>query len=100
MASRRSSGPAPTVEQAFGTVLRELRGRRGLSQEALSFACARHRTYVSLLERGKNSPSLRTIFLLADALDVTAAEIVALVQQRLSDAERAENRSRRASGST
>jgi len=36
------------LTQAFGEVLRELRHERGLSQDALSFACGRHRTHVSL----------------------------------------------------
>lgn len=67
---------ATTVDEAFGRVLRELREQRGLSQEALSFACDRHRTYISLLERGKNSPSMRTLWVLAAALEVRPSEIV------------------------
>lgn len=67
---------AKTPEQAFGQVLRELRHQRGLSQEALSFACGRHRTYVSLLERGLNSPSLRTLWMLAEALDVRPSTLI------------------------
>jgi transcriptional regulator with XRE-family HTH domain len=65
-----------TPEQAFGAVVRQLREERGLSQEQLSFACGRHRTYVSLIERGRNSPSLRTLWLLADALGVPPSEMI------------------------
>lgn len=65
-----------TPEQAFGQVVRELRQQRGLSQEALSFACGRHRTYVSLIERGKNSPSLKTLWLIAGALQVSPTDLV------------------------
>lgn len=68
---------------AFGEVLRELRLVQGLSQEELSFAAGRHRTYVSLLERGKNSPSLNTLWLLADALAVRPSEIVARIEKRI-----------------
>lgn len=74
---------ADSVSQAFGEVLRELRNQRGLSQEALSFACERHRTYVSILERGLNSPSLSTIWMLADALGVKPSEIVRRVETRV-----------------
>ena len=70
-----------TLEEAFGEVIRELRHRHGLSQEALSFACGRHRTYVSLIERGKNSPSIRTLWMLADALEVKPSEITRQVER-------------------
>lgn len=70
-------------EEAFGLVLRELRERSGLSQEALAFACGRHRTYVSLLERGRCSPSLQTVFRLADALDARPSDILAHVERAL-----------------
>jgi transcriptional regulator with XRE-family HTH domain len=76
---------AATPETAFGEVIRELRQRRGLSQEALSFACQRHRTYVSLVERGKNSPSLRTVWLMAEALEVHPSELIRRAERRLED---------------
>ncbi len=71
------------LNQAFGEVIRELRHDRDLSQEALSFACGRHRTYVSLLERGRNSPSLDTLWTIAEALGVMPSEIVDRVEHRL-----------------
>ncbi|HVF53481.1 MAG TPA: helix-turn-helix transcriptional regulator [Actinomycetota bacterium] len=70
-------------EQAFGEVLRELRVDHQLSQEELALACDRHRTYISLLERGENSPSLRTLLRLATALDVMPSEILRRVEARL-----------------
>ena len=72
-----------TLEEAFGSVIRELRHSRGLSQEELSFACGRHRTYVSLIERGRNSPSIKTLWMLSDALDVKPSEIIRRVEKRL-----------------
>jgi transcriptional regulator with XRE-family HTH domain len=74
---------ATELEHAFGQVIRELREKRGLSQEALSFECGRHRTYVSLIERGKNSPSIQTLWLLAAALQVRPSEIVRRVEKQL-----------------
>jgi transcriptional regulator with XRE-family HTH domain len=71
------------LEIVFGQVIRELREKQGLSQEQLSFAAARHRTYVSLIERGRNSPSIRTLWLLADALGVEPSDIIRRVQKRL-----------------
>ena len=77
MPSSRKSTP-----QAFGEVLRELRLAAGLSQEALAHECGRHRTYVSMLERGINSPSLDTVFLLARGLGIKPSELVRRVEHR------------------
>jgi transcriptional regulator with XRE-family HTH domain len=71
------------LQVAFGAVIRELRVEVGLSQEALSLNCGRHRTYVSLIERGRNAPSITTLWLLAEALDVRPSEIVRRVERRL-----------------
>jgi transcriptional regulator with XRE-family HTH domain len=67
----------------FGEVLQELRTTRGLSQEEFGFECELHRTYISLLERGKRIPSLTTIIQLAGALSVPPSEIVRRVESRL-----------------
>lgn len=69
-----------SIAKSFGEVLKQLRQDRGLSQEELGFASGYHRTYISLLERGEKSPSLRTIFRLAQALKVEPSEMVERVQ--------------------
>ncbi len=56
------------LNRAFGRVLRELRERAHLSQEQLAAMSGLHRTYISILERGKRSPTLDTIAVLARAL--------------------------------
>jgi transcriptional regulator with XRE-family HTH domain len=68
--------PESDLQVAFGDVMRTLRLAAGLSQEELSFLCGRHRTFVSVIERGKNAPSLTTIWLLAGALEVAASEVL------------------------
>jgi transcriptional regulator with XRE-family HTH domain len=65
-----------SLEKAFGLVLRRLRQGRGLSQEALGFESGYHRTYISLLERGRKSPSLQTLFNLSGALKIDPAELI------------------------
>lgn len=49
------------LDQDFGKALQRLRKLNNLSQEELSFRVGMHRTYISQLERGLKSPSLRTI---------------------------------------
>ncbi len=75
------------LQAAFGEVLRDLRQRARLSQEELSFRCGRHRTYVSLIERGKNSPSITTLWLLAAALDVLPSALLRSVEALLGKGE-------------
>ena len=71
-----------TVEQAFGGVLRELRTRSGKTQEGVALDAGLDRTYISLLERALRQPTLETVLVLSKALDVTASEIVAMVEDR------------------
>jgi transcriptional regulator with XRE-family HTH domain len=77
-----------TPEKAFGKVLREIRQEHSLSQEDLGFESGYHRTYISLLERGRKSPSLNTVFQLAAALGVSPSEIVKRTEDRVSHVRR------------
>lgn len=69
-------------EAAFGLVLRELRKRQKLSQEALAHEAGLERNYVSLLELGRNSASVKIIFKLAPALGLSVAEFMSLVETK------------------
>ncbi|MDQ4144927.1 MAG: helix-turn-helix domain-containing protein [Actinomycetota bacterium] len=72
-------------EEALGDALREARLKVGLSQEALGDACDRHRTYISLLERGKHSPSVKTLFSLAEVLETTPSKLLGRVEDLLGE---------------
>jgi transcriptional regulator with XRE-family HTH domain len=69
--------PQAGADKAFGLALREFRTAKGLSQEGLAHEAGVDRSYVSLLERGIKSPTLRMVFRLAGILGVSAAELVA-----------------------
>lgn len=73
------------VDQAVGAALRELRRRKGLTQESLALAAEVERTYVSLIERGKNSPSARMLFKLCGILDTTPSELLAEAEKLLTN---------------
>lgn len=60
----------------FGKKLREVRTRKGISQEKLAELAGLHRTYVSSVERGERNISLVNIDSLARALGVTMAEVM------------------------
>ena len=72
-----------TAEIAFGQVLREARRERGLSQEALAAESSVERNYISLLELGRNSVSLRVLFQLAAALQIPPSELVRRAEIRI-----------------
>jgi len=69
-------------EIAFGIVLRKLRKERGFSQEALAFEAGIERNYISLLELGRNSVSVKMIFKLAKALGIGVAEFMGMVEAK------------------
>jgi transcriptional regulator with XRE-family HTH domain len=60
----------------MGEELRKARERAGLTQEQLSFRAGVSRPYVSQLERNLKSPTVATLFLICDALEVSAADVV------------------------
>jgi transcriptional regulator with XRE-family HTH domain len=57
--------------------LRSLRSERGLSQEGLALMSGHDRSYIGLLERGENVPTLDTLFRLAGALGVAPSALLA-----------------------
>lgn len=63
------------IQKAFGLRVRELRQKKGLSQEALALVCGLDRTYVGSVERGERNISLVNINLIASALAVPVREL-------------------------
>ena len=47
-----------------------------MSQERLCFKADVHRTYVSMLERGKASPTVETLFRLCRAMRIRASDFI------------------------
>lgn len=61
---------------SFGTRLRELRQRRGLTQEQLAVKAGVYSRTVRRIEQGEDT-TLGTLEAIAAALDMTAAELLA-----------------------
>lgn len=66
------------LPQILGWNVRELRKRRGISQEELALDADMKRSYVSDMERGKRNPTIKAIARLATALDVLPEDLVRL----------------------
>jgi transcriptional regulator with XRE-family HTH domain len=65
----------------FGERVRVLRQARGLSQEALALAAGLDRTYIGGVERGERNISLLNIQKIAQALDVSPADLLKFEQE-------------------
>lgn len=74
---RRRRDPEP-IARIFGEAVRARRERRGwtLEQLAEEMGSSDHGRYVGEIERGFHSPTLTTAKRIADALDVSLAELV------------------------
>ncbi|MBD9577946.1 helix-turn-helix transcriptional regulator [Pseudomonas sp. PDM23] len=64
------------LRTAFGQRIRELRIKKGFSQEAFADECKLVRTYMSRIENGTANPSLEAAKVLADGLGVTLSELL------------------------
>jgi transcriptional regulator with XRE-family HTH domain len=73
---KRETQPQSEVLERFGLRLRELRVRRGVSQERLAEIAGIDRTYVSGCERGRRNIGLENLVKLARALDCEAGELL------------------------
>jgi len=61
---------------AFGLAVRALREERGVSQEELGHLTGLHRNHVGQIERAELNPTLKSVELIAKALDVSPSQLV------------------------
>jgi transcriptional regulator with XRE-family HTH domain len=80
---RKQIQPAPGPEKAFGQALREIRQSKKISQERLALEGGFDRTYISLIERGINSPTIRMLVGIAAVLKVPPWRIVRRMEEFL-----------------
>jgi len=62
--------------KTFGDNVRAARKEAGFSQESFAYHCGLDRSYVGQVERGEKNVTLRTIVVLAGALELRVAELV------------------------
>jgi len=60
---------------ALGEAIREIRKKKGLSQEALGLEAGLDRTYVSSVERGRRNISFDNLVRIAKTLDVKPSDL-------------------------
>jgi transcriptional regulator with XRE-family HTH domain len=63
-------------EKVLGRVIAQRRKSVGMSQEAVAFRCKLHPTYISQLERGLKSPTIRVLRSIGEALGTPASTLL------------------------
>jgi len=71
------------LDRLLGTEIQRLRCAKGWSQEYLAEVANLHRTYISQLERGLKSPSVRVLHQITTALGVTMSALLEAVEETL-----------------
>ncbi len=70
-------------DSIFGKVVRKRRREMGLTQEDLGFLAGLHRTYISEIERGMKSPSLRATLAIAKALNSNLSGLIMQAEKEM-----------------
>lgn len=73
---RRSDQPQP----ALGAAIRQLRQKRGLTQEELAHEADITTGTLSLIERGQANPTWATVSAIAQALEVSLRQLVERIE--------------------
>ena len=63
------------ILKQFGNHLKSIRISKGLSQSELAFRGSFDRNYIGMVERGERNPSLKSLFRIAQSLDITLQEL-------------------------
>jgi transcriptional regulator with XRE-family HTH domain len=71
----------------FGERLRALRREKGLSQGELADLAGINRSYLSVLENGRSSPTIEVVEKLAHGLNVSVWDLIASVEEKHFDYE-------------
>ncbi len=64
-----------------GMVIKNVREKKGLSQEVVSGLADIGRTHLSAIERGERKPTLETFFKLSDALSIKPSILMQKIEE-------------------
>jgi len=72
----RNLTPRPDLNLYVGEQVRAHRTRLGLTQDELGQKCGLHRVAIGYLERGTTTPSILTLSVVAEALEIPVASLL------------------------
>jgi len=67
----------------LGKRIRELRLKKGFSQESFADHCGLHRTYMGGIERGEHNLTIQTALTIARGLEITLSRLLADIEKEL-----------------
>jgi transcriptional regulator with XRE-family HTH domain len=79
---RRPKQKNPAVQRALGQRIRELREKRGWSQEEFADICELHRTYMGAIERGERNLTILSVLTVAQHLGLTVSQLLSGMERR------------------
>ena len=75
------------LRAVIGKRIRDLRRRKGFSQEAFADHCGLHRTYMGAIERGEHNLTIQTALTVAQGLEITVSKLLSGIERELTLAE-------------
>ena len=73
----------PYDRRITGQIIRQLRIKRGISQEVLSGLAGIARTHLTMIERGNKNANVDTLWRIAGALGLRLSELVRRVEEEI-----------------
>ena len=70
-----------SLQKRLGKTIKDLREEKKLSQEALAEITGLHRTYISMVERNKNTLTVTTLEKVAKAFGLEASQLLAAAEK-------------------
>ena len=71
------------LQKALGNRIREMRRKRGFSQESFADHCGLHRTYMGGIERGEHNLTIQTALTIAGGLGITVSKLLSGIEQHV-----------------
>ena len=73
------------AREALAAAIREVRGRRNLTQEQVAIDAGLNRKTIGSLERAESLPSFMVLAAIANAMNVSLSELIGVYEKRLSE---------------
>jgi transcriptional regulator with XRE-family HTH domain len=71
------------LQVVLGKRIRELRLKKGFSQESFADHCGLHRTYMGGIERGERNLTMRTVLTVAKGLGMTISQPLSGIEKQI-----------------